>query len=354
MSLLKCWESLGIWGTKMSRHRDSDLELKQKSAFTPLTTAEKLKIKNLWGIKLNLKYFELYKTGRAEVDPRFVPDDLYYTVIDPYFNKTLDCRYIDDKNLYNLLFSDVKQPMTVARKENGQFVSSSYELMTEQDVLANCEKAGTVVLKKSTNANGGEEIHFWKYDGSEGSIDTLKNILSKDYDLVIQECVKQHPEIAKLHPSSINTIRILTLNWHGEIRVLSTIIRMGANGSNVDNGHSGGVFCGIAENGRLKDCADNYITGKKFEKTHPTSGAVFSDSVIPNFDRCKELVCKLAPRLTSFSRLTSWDLSVTEDSEPILIEVNLAYGGLFFHQIANGPVFGDLTKCIIKEVINAK
>lgn len=30
MSLLKCWESLGIWGTKMSRHRDSDLELKQK------------------------------------------------------------------------------------------------------------------------------------------------------------------------------------------------------------------------------------------------------------------------------------------------------------------------------------
>ena len=96
------------------------------------------------------------------------------------------------------------------------------------------------------------------------------------------------------------------------------------------------------------------MTGQKFENTHPTSGAVFSDSVIPNFDECKDLVCKLAPRITSFSRLTSWDLSITEDGEPILIEVNLAYGGLFFHQIANGPVFGNITKDIIDEVISAK
>ena len=64
--------------------------------------------------------------------------------------------------------------------------------------------------------------------------------------------------------------------------------------------------------------------------------------------------CQLGSRLTSFSRLTSWDLSVNENGEPILIEVNLAYGGLFFHQIANGPVFGDLTEDIIREVIKKK
>ena len=129
---------------------------------------------------------------------------------------------------------------------------------------------------------------------------------------------------------------------------------MGANGSNVDNGHSGGVFSGIDNSGRLKDCAYNYMTGRKFEKKHPTTGSVLSDSVIPNYEKCKELVVKLAPRLTSFSRLTSWDLSVDECGEPILIEVNLANGGLFFHQIANGPVFGDMTKEVIDEVIKMK
>lgn len=54
------------------------------------------------------------------------------------------------------------------------------------------------------------------------------------------------------------------------------------------------------------------------------------------------------------SRLTSWDLTVDKNEEPVLIEVNLAYGGLFFHQIANEPVFGDLTKKVLSEVLNNK
>ena len=49
MSLLKYWEALGVWGTKKSRQNDSDLELKQKKMFTPLTAKEIQNIKNLWG-----------------------------------------------------------------------------------------------------------------------------------------------------------------------------------------------------------------------------------------------------------------------------------------------------------------
>lgn len=149
MSLLKYWEALGVWGTRKSRQKDSDLELKQKKMFTPLTAKEIQNIKNLWGgIKLNYKYFELYKTGHDEVDSRYIPDDIYYTIVDPYFNKPIDCRYIDDKNLYDLLFSDVKQPKTVAGKENGQFISASYELITEKEVLSACVEIGKVVIKR--------------------------------------------------------------------------------------------------------------------------------------------------------------------------------------------------------------
>ena len=49
MSLLKYWEALGVWGTRKSRQKDSDLELKQKKMFTPLTAKEIQNIKNLWG-----------------------------------------------------------------------------------------------------------------------------------------------------------------------------------------------------------------------------------------------------------------------------------------------------------------
>lgn len=356
--LLDIWEASGIWGKKLSRQIDANKELKLKKHFTRLTKAEKDSIKSYWdGVKgLNLRYFELYKTSESQtIDPRYIPDDIYYVIVDSYFNKPLDCLYIDDKNLYDLFFPDIKQPQTIARKEAGQFLSKSYKILSEEDVILECIKVEQVVIKKSTNANGGHDIQFWKYDGQlQSSIDVLKGMLRAKYDFIIQECVTQHFEIAKLHPSSINTIRILTLNWHGKVYVLSSIIRMGANGSNVDNGHSGGIFCGINDDGRLKRCAYTYMTGEKFENTHPTTGAVFSDSVIPNFNRCKELVVNLAPRLTSFSRLTSWDLSVNENGDPILIEVNLAYGGLFFHQIANGPVFGNLTEDIITEIIREK
>ena len=35
MSLLKYWEALGVWGTRKSRQKDSDLELKQKRCSPP-------------------------------------------------------------------------------------------------------------------------------------------------------------------------------------------------------------------------------------------------------------------------------------------------------------------------------
>lgn len=51
------------------------------------------------------------------------------------------------------------------------------------------------------------------------------------------------------------------------------------------------------------------------------------------------------------SKLTSWDLSVDENGSPVLLETNLCYGALFFHQISNGPVFGDMTVDILKEAL---
>ena len=39
-----------------------------------------------------------------------------------------------------------------------------------------------------------------------------------------------------------------------------------------------------------------------------------------------------------------------EDDEPILIEANLCDGELDFHQLNNGPIFGDETEDVLKEV----
>ena len=41
-------------------------------------------------------------------------------------------------------------------------------------------------------------------------------------------------------------------------------------------------------------------------------------------------------------------------NEPSLIEANMNFGGYDIPQIANGPLFGDYTKQMIKEVLSNK
>ena len=53
-------------------------------------------------------------------------------------------------------------------------------------------------------------------------------------------------------------------------------------------------------------------------------------------------------------RLVSWDFAIDPDGEPVLIEANLHYGELDFHQINNGPIFGEDTEKILKEVFNKR
>ena len=64
-----------------------------------------------------------------------------------------------------------------------------------------------------------------------------------------------------------------------------------------------------------------------------------------------ETIKKLHPFIPHF-RMVSWDFSVNEDGMPILIEANLMYGELEFHQLCNGPIFGDDTEEILKEVFS--
>lgn len=350
--ILHFFNFLGHCRVVIPRWLDARKELSLKKHNFPYVRPTKAQIKELrtfWGnIKPNLKYVSLYNYGKDKFDVRYIPDDVYYTKIDPYFNDGLSCSSLDDKNFYNLYFPDIRQPQTIARKNNNVYLDNEYNIINEEDVVRKCVEQKKVVVKQSTLSDGGKNIVFWTVADGE---DKLRLTIQNSRNFVIQEVITQHHSIGKVHPHSLNSIRILTLTLDNDVRVLSTIVRMGANGANVDNGHSGGIFCGVDNNGRFKNVAYTYMSGQRFDEVHPTTQVKFSDCYIPNYDACLEYVKKLAPRLCRVSRLTSWDLTVDENEKPVLIEVNLAYGGLFFHQIANGPVFGDITKQIIDTVL---
>ena len=124
-------------------------------------------------------------------------------------------------------------------------------------------------------------------------------------------------------------------------------MRMGVGGEKVDNASKGGIACGIDENGMLKKYAHK-LTGQKFEK-HPTNGFVFEGYLLPSVDKAWALV-KKAHLMVPHFKMVSWDVSILENGEPIMVEANLAKGTSELHQFCNGPLFGDDTKKILDEV----
>lgn len=346
--VLKTYDKLDSFRVKVPRRlfAKKQLRVKKKSRnIKPLTSEEKGVVNAFWrDIKVKKDYFSLYNRYNTTFDPRYIPDNIYFSEVDTYFNDATDSKAIDDKNLYDLYFHDVRYPKTIVRKISDSYLDAAYQIISFEEVLEKCFSQKEIIIKKATNSNSGRGIIFWS---PEDGAKVLKEILQSPYDYVIQEVIKQHPEIAALHKNSINTLRIVTLYYNEQVNVLSSVIRMGVDGSRVDNTPYSGLFCGINEDGRLKKYAYN-MGGYRFDQ-HP-NGVRFNDIQIPNFDKCIAFVTSLAPRFIRFSKLNSWDIAIGEDGLPILIEVNLCYGQLDYHQFTNGPIFGDLSEEVIKKV----
>ncbi len=297
----------------------------------------------------SLERIGFYTHATARFDPRYVPDDVFYVDVDPYFNDYRRCEALDDKNLYGLLFQDVPRAKTVVMRVNGQYLNRAYRAMSAQKAAQLCMCCSELVVKPANASCGGAGIAFVKPALLE--FDTLAALLAaKPGDLTVQQTVAQHPLLAALHPSSVNTLRIITLLWQGEAVALSTVLRMGRGGSRVDNCSSGGIACGVGEDGRLKACA--YATdGTRFDE-HPQSGA-FAGLPVPAYRDAVTLCKRLQERFPYF-RLISWDIAVSPQAQPILIEMNACMGQLDFHQLCNGPLFGERTEAVMREVFGLR
>ena len=311
------------------------------------TRNEILQFWNQFHVRVDLRWYDLYYTlyGDTENLKYNMPQDIYYSYIDTYFSDVRKAHACDDKNMYDMYFHDIQQPRTVARRMGGIYMDADYKVISVDEVLNLCVVNKRVVIKPSMCSEGGHGIMFWETETNDTAM--LLSMVTSHDDLIIQEIIKQHDILSRIHENSINTIRILTMIYNDEVNILSSVLRMGIGGARVDNASSGGIFCGIEDDGTLKDCA--YDLNAKLYKRHP-QGAIFHNYTIPNFNACKDIVKKIAPRLAGISRLCSWDLSIDEKGNPLLIEANMSYGGITTHQYCNGPIFGDMTFEILSNV----
>lgn len=322
-----------------------------------LTKSQKSEIKKFWApySKISSKWARYYSAKNGEFDPRYIPNDLYYTKIDQHFNSRKLGYGFNDKNYYSKIFAGIKQPEVVIRKINSLIFDENYNLISAEEaknkILCNEE----VICKPSQESGSGRGILFFNKSEQQ----RIDEFLSKpEYDdYVVQKLIKQHSELDKVHKGSVNCIRICSILFQDGVYILSSVLRMGFGNSKVDNATAtdnrgyDGMSCGIDENGCLKEIAHGYTTGAEC-KQHP-DGLVFKGFKIPFYDKAVELVKNAHPLISHF-RLVSWDIAINEKGEPVLIEANMRKGGINFHQFNNGPLFGELTERVLDEVYKSK
>lgn len=290
--------------------------------------------------KISSKWARYYSSQNGRFDPRYIPNDLYYTLIDQHFNSRKLGYGFNDKNYYSKLFAGIKQPEVVVRKINGLIFDEDYRQVSVDEARAKILEVPEVICKPSQESGSGRGITFFHKDDIK-TIDQFLSDPSYD-DYVVQKLIKQHPELDKIHKGSVNCIRVCSLLMQDGVHILSAVLRMGFGNSKVDNATAkdnskfDGMSCGIERNGKLKKYAYGYNRGERCDR-HP-DGLIFEEFQIPFFEKIVELVKRAHPLIGHF-RLVSWDIAIDETGDAVLIEANMRKGSINFHQFNNGPLF---------------
>ncbi len=125
-------------------------------------------------------------------------------------------------------------------------------------------------------------------------------------DYVAEECIVQHPDLARLNPYAVNSIRVLT--FHSVI--LQAGLKVGVGTAVVDNVHAGSVYGNIdLETGKTNAPFRN-IDLDSFT-THPSTGESLVGFQIPHWELLKSVVVKIAEALPEIPYV-GWDVAVTE------------------------------------------
>lgn len=327
------------------------IELKYLNKYkpkTPIPSEYRRQVKQYWKKYKNISpLWAWYYAARNEIlDPRYIPNTIYYTNIDQYFNNRKLGWGFNDKNYYSKIFAGIKQPDVVVRNINGFFLDEDYNLISRDTAYEKIMGEVEVISKPTLETGSGRSICFWNTkDKEKGILEFLSNKEEKDY--IVQKVIKQHPELNKVHNGSINSLRIVSILMEDGVHILSSNLRMGVGQSRIDNVTAGGISCGIDADGKLKKYATTYYSGERLEQ-HP-QGLVFEGFKIPSYDKVIAMVLHAHTLIPHF-RLVSWDIAICEDGEPMLIEANMRKGGLNLNQFNNGPLFGDLTERVLDEI----
>ena len=222
-------------------------------------------------------------------------------------NPKEDWHYFDDKAEFNTVFAK-----WIPRKW------LRIDDRTDPEALREICRRHKELLGKPLEGSSGVGIQkYTESDWAEGP-EAFLGLLRKDGIGILEEVVVQHPLMASLCPTSVNTCRIATLMGDRQEGIVYAFLRIG-NGKVMDNVDCGGMASRIdLKTGKLMTVgADKQ--GNTFLR-HPITDTSIVGFQIPFWEEAKAM-CMEAAKVIPSMRYIAWDVAITPDG-PTFIEGN--------------------------------
>ena len=176
----------------------------------------------------------------------------------------------------------------------------------------------TRVIVKPYNKLHGEGIFITSAEDIDDMPAFAAGAIENEY--MLEQVIVQHPDLCKINPHSVNSIRIITmLDKEKHLRIMNAVLRCASDESVIDNYTAGGIVTGI-------DAKTGVLLANSKSKTsdllirHPLTNTIIPGIQIPFWDEVLDTVTQAAMVLPEI-RMIGWDVAVTPTG-PVIIEAN--------------------------------
>ena len=252
--------------------------------------------------------FEFYLLSKEE-RKTYLTRGINNEIVKKYNNKDFFDKF-NDKIEFNRRFEKyLKRDWIYLREVKGE-------------TFAEFLKGKKAVIIKPIDGEGGVGIEKININRNTDGKKLYRNF-RKTGQVLVEEFVRQHPDMNLLYKNSVNTIRMFTFIENGKVTYLQGVLKVG-NGGVVDNFSSGGMYTFVNQNGKVIapaiDKEDNIY------KVHPKTKTKFVGFKVPMFKEAIKLVKEAAKEIPEVAYV-GWDVAISEDG-PVLIEGN-CFPGVF-------------------------
>lgn len=188
----------------------------------------------------------------------------------------------------------------------------------DKETFLDFAKKHSRFITKPNVGSFGADTQIWdvKANNPEAIFEVL---IASKCSWILEELIEQAPEMCKFNSSSVNSVRIPTFRTKDGIQIFGTFMRMGREGSVVDNAGAGGIFVRIDETtGQI--ISDGYTENGEVYVQHPDSKVNFKGFQIPKWDDLRSLAIQCHKDLFEHKYI-GWDFALT-DNGWVLLEGN--------------------------------